>query len=326
MNFRKNSVLIMGGGIAVLLFVAALVFLIISRGDYLKNRDALDSVRRKLDQLNQRNPFPSQENVELAKQNLSTLNDKYTALRDQLEGAQLPAEAIEPARFAPMLESAISSVLDRANEAGITTPETVGMGFKEYAEGKLPPNDPRVLARLVVQVRALEHILDAAFDSGISSIDALQRDNFELRDEPQPEPDPRETRRSRGRRGAEPVRQKVAPRSYVPGVPMPPQNPEFEVERFVIGLSGREYAIWGFINTLLKSEIIYSIADISLENLSRDKLGKPVDMTAKLTGLQNAARSAAQARPDQGLSLMPEPELDWTDLSKEQRYVGGRDL
>ncbi len=330
MNFRKNSTLIVGGGVALLFLIAALVFLFISRGSYLENRDAYESTRRKLDQLNNRNPFPSSENVDLLKENLALLTNNFDGLREKIEAAQIPVEAIEPARFAPMLEAAISDVLERAAAAEVTMPSVAGLGFKDYAEGKLPPNDPKVLARLVVQVRALQDVIGAALDAGVSSIDQLQRDDFELRAAPEPEPDPRGSRRGRGRRDTAPVRQKVAARSYIPGVPMPVENPEYQIERFAIGITGREFALWGFVNKLLASDIIYSIADITLENTRREELGKPVDMTARLTALQNAARTAAQARQSPmggmaGASANP-PELTWSDVSKEQRYAGGRDL
>lgn len=331
MNFRKNSTLIIGGGLAGLLLIGALVFLIISRGDYLDNKDRYDSTRRKLDLLNNRNPFPSTENVKLLEENLALLTNQYSALRDEIEGAQIPVEAIEPARFAPMLEAAISDVLERAAKAGVTMPAVAGLGFKDYAEGKLPPNDPKVLARLVVQVRALQHLIGSALDAGVSSVDLLQRDDFELRAAPEPEPDLRDSRRSRGRRGAEPPRVKVAARSYVPGVPMPPENPEFQVERFVIGITGGEFALWGMVNDLLGSDLLFSIADIQLENTRREDLGKPVDMNAKLIALQNAAKSAAQERQSRmagmgGMTAITAPELNWKDVSKEQRYAGGRDL
>lgn len=331
MNFRKNSTLIIGGGVALLLFIVALVFLVVSRGNYLENRDAYESTRRRLEQLNNRNPFPSAGNVELLKEQLSILSNKYSALRGKIEQAQIPVEVIEPARFAPMLESSISVVLDRASAANVAMPSVAGLGFKDYAEGKLPPNDPKVLARLVVQVRALQDIIGAALDAGVASIDLLQRDDFELRAAPQPEPELQDSRRGRGRRGGETARPQVVLRSYVPGVPMPAVSPEFQVERFVIGITGREFALWGLVNELSGRDIIYSIADISLENTRRDELGKPVDVTARLTALQNAARTAAQARQTQmtGLGAMGQmatPELTWNDISKEQRYAGGREL
>jgi hypothetical protein len=332
MNFRKNSTLIVGGGVALLLLIAALVFLFMSRGSYLENRDAYESTRRKLDQLNNRNPFPSTENVDLLKENLALLTNNYAGLRGKIEAAQIPVEAIEPARFAPMLEAAISDVLERAAAAEVTMPSVAGLGFKDYAEGKLPPNDPKVLARLVVQVRTLQDVIGAALDAGVSSVDLLQRDDFELRAAPEPEPESRSTRRSRGRRDADPVRPKVDAHSYVPGVPMPPVNAEFQVERFVVGITGREFSLWTMVNHLMRSDIMYSIADITLENSAREDLGRPVDMNARLTAIQNAARTAAQMRqtPMGGMGApgggAAQAELTWSDISKEQRYAGGRDL
>lgn len=312
MNFRKNNVLIIGGGIALVLTVLAIVFLVINQGAYRENARALNSARNRLAALNNRNPFPSAENTDLARQNLGLLKAKYEALETSLIEEQITPERIEPARFAPMLEEATVRLWNRAKEGKVALPVEPGLGFKDYAAGKLPPNDPAVLERLVVQIKALEDLVGVAIDARVGSVDSIQRDVFENRTTPEATEEPVVVR-GRGRSGMN-KQQGAAAGSDVlaPGIPMPAENPQYSVERFVIQVTGRENSIWDILNRLVSRKIIYSIADVSIEN-TKTSLGKPVDMKTKLAALEAAAKNANRTGP---------VELD---IPREERIVGGRE-
>lgn len=317
MNFRKNNVLIVGGSIAVLLLAGAVALLFVNQGAYRDHIESFRRVQQRLDSLNSRNPFPSAENVELAKQNLALLKSEFDTLQGQLIQEQILAEKIEPARFARMLEDAVVGLRERAGAARMTLPAEPGLGFKDYAAGKLPPNDPAVLERLVVQIKALENLVSLAIESGVRSVDSLQRDDFELRTEAPAEEAPESGFRGRGR-GAmtqEPA-EPVAGRSIVPGVPMPADNPEYRVERFVIGVTGLENSIWDFLNRLMRSKVTYTIADITLENTRTDH-GRPVDLKPKLLEMEAAAKAS---RP----TGAPGPQVKVENIPLEDRGVGGR--
>ncbi len=327
MNFRKNSTLIVGGAVAGLLLIVAIVFLVVSRGAYLENQSRLDSARNRLDSLNNRNPYPSAENVEAATANLDMLTNRYEALIGELEQNQLKAVSIEPSRFAPMLEQAVLRLRRKSEEAKIALPGEPGLGFKDYAAGKLPSNDPKVLERIVVQISALEDLFNQAIDAKVTSIDAVQRDDFELRATVDEAPEPAVRGRGRGRVAARGVETAPVAKSYVAGVPMPPSDPRYRVERFVLGVTGRESAIWDFLNRLVSSKIIYSIADVSFESTKTDS-GKPVDMKSLLTQLQNEAKASAQdqSRAGGGQVISMPPELKMEEIPKEIRRVAGREL
>ncbi|HMO50488.1 MAG TPA: Amuc_1100 family pilus-like protein [Kiritimatiellia bacterium] len=321
MNFRKNSILIIGGGIAVVLLAIALFFLITYQKQYRENQAAFNAARNRLNSLNQRNPFPSSENVTLAGENLERLHDRREALQQSLMRGQIRAEQIEPARFAPMLEETARRIRAKASAASVTLPADPGLGFRDYAAGKLPPNDPKIMERLVIQIRGLEDLIDLAIEAKVQSVDTIARDEFEMRTAEAAPEAPTDVR-GRGR-GAAPVRgAPMAPvvRPLVAGLPLPEESDQYEVERFVIGFTARESAVFDFLNRLSSRKVNYALVDVSFEN-TRTDVGRPVDMKARLAALASAARTAQPAMP--GVAA---PEVRLEDISREERVVSGRDL
>jgi hypothetical protein len=316
MNFRKNQVLIIGGGIALLLLIMAVILLFKNSGEYRANKNASNSSWNRLKALNERNPFPSAENTRLAQENLDLIKDSYEKLQGKLMQEQIAPENIEPARFAPMLEEAIGRVAAKARENRVTLPTEAGLGFKDYAQGKLPSNDRALLDRLVVQIKALEDLIGAAIDAKVSSVDTLQRDDFDLRATPVAS---EEQPALRGRGRGAMMEETVQPDSdgFVAGVPAPVPNPQYQTERFVIGVTGRENAIWDFLNRLVSRPIVYSIADVTIDN-TRTDVGRPVDLRQKIAALEAAAKQATAGRPGAGT-----PTVE--SLPREERIVGGRD-
>lgn len=317
MNVRKNIFLVIGVSVALVLLLIAAVFLFSYQGDYRTHVSSLKAALAKLERLNTRIPYPSAENVERAESNLEQLSERYNALHRKIAEAQFSAEPIEPAGFAPVLEQANRRIRSRAREEGVVIPEALGLGFKDYTAGKLPPNDQRVMGRLIIQLKAMEDLINIAVDSKISQLDLIERDEFEAQQDgrsPAAEPE-----RGRGRRSA-PVA--AAPARAVGGFPMPPSDDRYQAERFVIGITGMEAAIWGFLNRLVSSPVVYAVSDLVLENTNTG-VGSPVDMKSKLAAISAEARQAVPSRPG---AVMNIPEATMEDISREDRIVGGRDL
>jgi hypothetical protein len=301
------------------MLIVAVVFLVRNQGAYRSSLSQLRTAQNRLEALNTRQPFPSPENVEISKQNLTLLRDKYQAVESALRRDQLKAEAIEPAGFARMLEATILRIRAKAATAGISLPAEAGLGFKDYAAGKLPPNDPAIMERLVVQIRGLEDLIGLMADAKVLSIDTLERDAFELRADALAAPEPEVRGRGRGSAAMGRGETAAAP-SQVGGLPIPPGNELYSIERFAIGITGRESAIWDVINRLVSSRVVYSIVDFSFEN-TRSDLGRPVDMKARLTAMLAAARQPGGTGAASAAGIQPTLE----SLSREERVVGGRE-
>lgn len=325
MNFRKNSTLIVGCAVAFVLLIVAVVFLVRNQASYTSNLNELNAARNRLNILNERNPYPSAENVKLASENLEVLKSKYLVIQESLMENQLKAESIEPAQFAPLLEAGVQRIRERASANNVSLPVEAGLGFKEYAAGKLPPNNPKVMERLIIQVKALADILGILIDSKVASIDTLQRDDFEIRlGDAAATPPPEEV----GRRGIAAGRGEalVDTRASSGTIPPAATNSLYETERFTIGFTGRESAVWEALNRFVSSKIVYVIKDINIES-TLTNVGKPVDMKARLAAIASAtSRQAALSSPSTGVSPAGGalPALD--SVSREERVVGGREL
>lgn len=321
MNFRKNSILIVGGSVGGVLLILAVFLLFSSSGRYHGNVTAFNSAKNRLNALNTRKAFPSAENTALASENLAQMKSKYADLRASLMAAQLQADQIEPARFAPMMEDSIrrvrAAIQEIKSNKGHETklPAETELGFKDYAAGKLPPNDTNTMRRLVLQVKGLETLIGLAVSAQVDSVDGLLRDDFELRSAAAPVEEETGFRgRGRGRVEEQPVQVAEA---VVGGFPLPTENPMYEVERFVIEVTGAEYSIWDFINRLAASPVQFSVADISFKN-TRANPGRPVDF-----------KGAVSKKRDEMIRTLGEQaasrEIVPGDLSADERIAGGRE-
>jgi hypothetical protein len=317
MNFRKNSTLIIGLGVSAVLLAVAVFFLVKTRSVYSDRNDQFNATMNRLTALNNRNPFPSIENKDATETQRNMIRDRFAEVNAQLRSAQLASEVIEPARFALLLEDAVRSIREKAASAGTTLPAEPGLGFRDYAAGKLPPNDTNIMERLVFQIRALEHLLSLLVDAKVSSIDALQREHFELAPvSAQPED-------SGGRgRGVVAVDQGVRPdsRSADGGIPPAPVNPLFATERFTVEFTGRESAVWEALNRLVASPVCYVLVDVKMTSTAAN-LGKPVDLKSKLSTVA-ATRTPLVSGPAIASSAA-QPGIE--ALTREERVVGGRE-
>lgn len=255
MNWRKHMVLMAGGGIALLLLVASMVFLVRFQGQYGGTTRKLETAYQQLQQLNNRNPFPSTENVEKTRQNLDELRKQAAQIRDIQLRSQIKGEDMEPAEFAPLLEKSSRRLQQKAQESGVVLPTGFAFGFPRYAEGALPNKDD--VFRLVAQLRAVEAVCDVLFQSGIAQVDSLERQVF---DETSPggevaTPEGRRTRRATA---------ESAP--AVATIPLTESNVLYSVERITVTVQGRETAIWDVLNAVVRHPSFMVLVDVRLEN------------------------------------------------------------
>lgn len=272
MNWRKHIVLIVGGGIAVVLLVGALVMLFRFQGSYgVVNRE-LDAARSRLQQLMGRNPFPSAENIEKTRQNLDEAKGVALQLQDLLQRSQISGESMEPAEFAPLLERTSRRLMQRAQEFGVILPEGFAFGFSRYAAGELPT--PESVPRLVAQLRAVEVLCDALFQAKVAQLDALSREAFDDIAGNNAEPVGMDSRRNTRRTATE-----EAP--VISAVPPAETNELYSVERLMVEFQARETAAWDALNAIVRHPVFMAIADVRLENklAAAGQLGKKQAVT-----------------------------------------------
>ncbi|MEA2068489.1 MAG: Amuc_1100 family pilus-like protein [Verrucomicrobiota bacterium] len=178
MNFQKNKLLIFGGGFFAILLLAEVVFLMLAVGGYNREKGELKRNYRQLEQLHNRNPFPSMENTKDVQENLDRFEYEVGELAAALVRDPFPQEAIEAADFSARAQGVIERFRKRAEQSGVVLPDTLEAGFAPYASGGAVPAAPHV-PRLSRQLYSVERVADVLVRSGVDSIDSLTRNVFE---------------------------------------------------------------------------------------------------------------------------------------------------
>jgi hypothetical protein len=304
MNWRKNMMLVVGGGICLVLFIVAGYFLVKFRADYVKVSGQVKGAQSRLDQLNQRDPFPSEANIGMSQTNLVKLQAYFKDLMDNLQQEQGAVEPIEAADFAPLLEKAKERMEARAAAAGVKMPERSGLGFASYAAGKLPSSD--VIPRLVIQLKAIETVLGQLFDARVTEVLAMERDIFESPASAAEEAVADSRRRGRGGATDAPVAKALQ------GLPPLATNELYSAERIYVSFTASESSVWQLLNSLAMTRPFMMVSDVKILN-SLDLAKRATTAPAARPGTGAVAAPAAAA----GQKTIP--------MDREDRVAAGRE-
>lgn len=309
MNFKKHRILIIGGSIALVCLIGAGFLLVQLSSRYSDTAKALVKTQSRLTSLNHRDPYPSQDNVEILQDNLVVMREEVADLKTRLSAANVEVEKIEPAQFAPLLERTYNRIKQRAASLNVPVPGQGTYGYTEYAQGKLP--EKRHVERLVRQAKIQEYLAGLLLDAKVSSIEMIQRTSFEGEAEPEDQP-------ANQRFARTPTPTRSANRSAIPETE---PSPLYETERYSLTFTGREGAIWEAINQLSASPLFVKVVDVSLKNLG-ENLGKPVDLKAMYMETRRAVNPANPAMRTGTGELTPDI---LATIPREERIVAGRE-
>jgi hypothetical protein len=261
MNWKKNIPLIVGGAVVVLLLIAAAVFLALYFRGYSEVRSELEAGSRSLQRLVDRDPYPSEDNIEAQRDNLDLLTLQLQNVVDSLKSRERPVETMEAAEFPHLLQKTINGLNEKARQ--IELPDRFAYGFTRYAEGALPVDHH--IPRLVRQIRNIELICGILFETGIESLDGLRRQEFEqmARDEGEMMEE-----RSRGRR-------REAPAAASPGRGDGLAAEEYRddlgllaAETLVLSFTAKESAVWEILKKLADIDAPVVVTDVDATNES----------------------------------------------------------
>ena len=292
MKIRKHMTLIVGGGISLVLFLAALVVLWKFYSSYSKVQEDLQSRTQRLDVLHRRNPYPSDENVRIEQSNLKEQKDRFFSLLDRLSKKQFEADKIEPAEFPILLEKKIRSLSQGAQRANVKLPDSFFFGFDTYARGRLPVKDD--IPRLVLQMKTTEALCHLLYGSRVSEIVSLHRQVFEHGVD------------AAGGGGAEPAvvrgRRREAAPAVTAGAPgsMPAeafQDPDglFSVEQYRITFRTRDSGVWETFNALVKCHNFITVSRVELLGDTPSKQRADLGGRVAAAGAARVVESAARA-------------------------------
>ncbi|OQA26817.1 MAG: hypothetical protein BWY59_01254 [Verrucomicrobia bacterium ADurb.Bin345] len=311
--------LVITGGVVLVLAVVLGVMLFRFQSSYQQVRTDLKSTVARLDALYGRDPYPSEENVELVQSNLFVLSNYHQELVSVLKLGQVDPASMEPADFPQLLDRTIRRLYDRAREQGVKFPARFAFGFERYALGALPNHED--VSRLVMQVRTIEKLCEVLFKSKVSEMENVQRTVFE-----------RGVIEQGGTRDARRRMQEAAE-----GTPEPVSEEwidpsgQFARESYTLTFRAMDGAVWAVLNELAKMGLFTVVARVELSN--NTPLPKPsqapravfessaAGATPPLPAAANMMdmfSAAPQAAPVEAAKTGPKPH--------EERVVAGREM
>lgn len=132
----------------------------------------VDSVQ-KLQALQNRSPFPHEENLKKAEALAEEFKSELLALRTQLAAMEAPLNpSVTPQQFIDDLRGRVDAVLAKAAQAEVTLPDGFYLGFDQYSN-KLP--DDKAAPALARQLFVIDKLVNRLIDFKVKAIDGLAR-------------------------------------------------------------------------------------------------------------------------------------------------------
>jgi len=312
MNWKRYRVLIVGGGVALLLSIAAIFWIVKSNGRWQENQRELDGLRSRQSGLVQGNPYPSQANFQLMQRNKGILDEKLLAFRTNILEGQLQPPPMARSNFGDHVRSMVPELRRMAakatagGEAGMVLRQS-DFGLANYLGGQLPETEH--VPRLMVQMEFIRHLTGLLAREGVSELVSLEREVFEAP-------------RVEGRGG--PALGTFSTLLGVPATPVPPARGQaargqparssfdiaahveqlFDRENITLRFRAYEDRVWGVLNAMAADPNQILVKRIHLTN-GNNRLWPTYLKPA--AGMQEPRR-AEVARPAAGLlALLGDP-------------------
>ncbi len=254
-SLKKHKWLLSAAGVLLLLLLLAVWRLFVAVGNFSAAKQNLQAVTARLGQLNNRDPFPSPENIAREKENYHELLDAYNELNDRLrEGQELP-RPMGDSDFIPLLENTLRRLRTGFSNSRVELPKDFTFGFAKYAGGQMPASQD--IPRLVQQLQIIEKLCQAVMDARITQLMDVTREEFEAGSQPA-------GAGARRGRGAAPVDS--------PEVPPDAEQADalFHSQEFAVTLRGSEPALMEFLNELSALPIFTVVTSVELKNTRQE--------------------------------------------------------
>lgn len=240
----------------MILVIVTAVFLVQYQLRYARVKNDLSSTKSKLNALYARKPFPSSENVVVLKENLDTMQKQFSELMQVLEASNFEVTQMESAEFSEKFLAMRNRLHGLARKQNVIVPEGFSFGFDKYSGGNLPAAIH--VDRLAVQMHIIERLCSLLYQNGISTLDKVQRQEFEsARAVVEEEVDNRFRRR------------RPAPVSEAAAKNTDPYTDDQGIlygERLAFGFVAKEGRLWEIVNALAKSNLFIVITDLQVMN------------------------------------------------------------
>jgi len=301
MNIRKHIGLVISGAVFLVLVLFALLLLFRFSGEYRKVSRTLEQRLSTLDHLKKRDPFPSEDNVKRAQENLKILDVKLAELQGKLIEGQIETKDIQAASFPPLLEEVVTQLRLDAKVARVVLPDGFAFGFDRYLRGELPNQED--IPRLVIQVKIVQNMARLLFDSHITELEKINRELFDEKAAPKKDETTKVSRR----------RRRVPAASKAPdGMKRVQKTHElYTSEPFCMVFKAPESSFWDVLNKMDSSNMFTVVVDI--------------DATSEIPAItkEDAIKAIQEKLSDKNKST--ERGMRRRPLDHEERVVSGRE-
>ncbi|HIE11797.1 MAG TPA: hypothetical protein EYP62_09295 [Kiritimatiellae bacterium] len=307
MSIRFSKLVLVLLLVGLVFLCAAAVFLWRGWQAYHAITVELENQHAQLVRLQARSPYPSEANVRTVAGNFARIERFLSQVISSLRTNQVQPIRIEPADFPAVLEKEIRYLSREAAEAQVILPEDFTFGFEQYVRGKIPLASD--VERLTVQLQQVRRICSLLFSAGISELDDLRRQEFDLEREAEV---PERARRRRRR---------VPPAEVSGELRRLPRAPDkiadlVDLESYRFTVSCSEPAFWKLLLGLANAPFCAVVTSIEVEN---QKFGT-LTQTGRGEGVADALRQIfslpASMRSETGTER---------PLTREERVVAGRE-
>lgn len=174
MNWFKENPFVSGILAVALIGGGALGYLIMqAAGRLAESTDNYSAAVSRLHSLQNRVPFPNEENLGKIRENLAAYEKRISTLRSQLSEMEHPLNLeITPQQFQDELRSAVNELRTRATANGVALPDDFYFGFSDY-QAQVP--SPQAAPYLDRQLRVISSLVNRLVDFKVQSIDGLTR-------------------------------------------------------------------------------------------------------------------------------------------------------
>lgn len=278
MNLEGRVKIWISGGIIILAILVAFVVLISKYGDFRAERSLLAQKQKKLQQLQERTPFPSMDNLKVLENNLHKFEMYSEALSAALSRDVFPQEPEDATAFSARVQRSVERFRERALQSGIVLPSTLEIGFLKYASGGAVA-DAEHVPRLSRQLYSIERVVEILMQNGVTSIDRLTRDQFES----DIKPARNVPRRSRAREESEAAMVDQPLNGLIASNIGPDKR--YITERISLSFSAREEVLWKVMSQFATDPCVIvvlefshttltEIAKYNPDRMQRDSIGK----------------------------------------------------
>lgn len=301
----KSNKIILGvvGGVTAVAVIGIGVFAFLRSQAASEARATMQQQASQLRKLFEKDVFPSQENIDTAEKNREQTRKFVQDLRNEMKRGMVPVDRKKtPGDFSNIRMATIASLLE---DAPVGTGDTkvvdnsqapFQFGFDRYKEGV--PAEKRDVPRLLAQLRMMDKLVRVLYDSGIVSLEAVAREEFEGGSSASSDASAEPATRTRGRAGRGRGTRTTASALVVTPPTLPAGAPEdLNCERFMFRFQTREAGLINVLNKLNEMRPFAVVSDLSFEKMGEDVVFPDEQKEAAASDAAKAsARSPRTAR------------------------------